>query len=266
MTAAHHEPKGVRMTGRTSLTIVLAAGEGTRMRSSTPKVLHPVAGQSLLAHVLRAAPNGANATLAVVIGPDHQAVAEEGARARPDAMTFVQCKRLGTAHAVLAASEAIKRGADDLLVVFGDTPLISADTLQRMRAPLKDGAALTVLGFRAADPTGYGRLIVEGDQLVAIREHAEASADERAITLCNAGVMAFDGRRALEILEKIGNANSKGEYYLGDAVAIVRELGHQARVIETSEDEVRGINTKAQLAEAEAVMQKRLRQIGRAHV
>src|ERR1700712_2992167 len=248
------------MTGRTSLTIVLAAGEGTRMRSATPKVLHPVAGQSLLAHVLRAAPDGATASLAVVIGPDHQAVADEVVRARPDAMTFVQRQRLGTAHAVLAARDAITGGADDLLVVFGDTPLISAHTLQRMRTPLKDGSALTVLGFRAVDPTGYGRLLVEGGQLVAIREHAEASAEERAITLCNAGVMAFEGRRALQILEKIGNANSKGEYYLGDAVAIVRELGLKASVIETSEDEVRGINTKAQLAEAEAAMQDRLRQ------
>ena len=150
-----------------------------------------------------------------MIGPDHQAVADEVKRARPDAATFVQRERLGTAHAVLAAREAIARGADDLLVAFGDTPLISAETFERMRAPLKDGAALTVLGFRAADPTGYGRLLVEGDRLVAIREQADASAEERAITLCNAGVMAFDGRRALEILEKIGNANSKGEYYLG---------------------------------------------------
>jgi bifunctional UDP-N-acetylglucosamine pyrophosphorylase/glucosamine-1-phosphate N-acetyltransferase len=248
------------MTGRTSLTIVLAAGEGTRMRSSMPKVLHPVAGQSLLSHVLRAAPNGSDAALAVVIGPEHQAVADEVKRSRPDAATFVQRERLGTAHAVLAAREAIARGADDLLVVFGDTPLISAETFERMRAPLKDGAALTVLGFRAADPTGYGRLIVEGDRLKAIREHAEANAEQRAITLCNAGVMAFDGRRALQILEKIGNANSKGEYYLGDAVAIVRELGLKATVIETSEDEVRGINTKTQLAETEAVTQARLRQ------
>ena len=221
------------MTGRTSLTIVLAAGEGTRMRSSLPKVLHPVAGQPLLAHVLRAAPDGANASLAVVIGPDHQAVAEEVARTRPDAMTFVQRQRLGTAHAVLAAKQAIARGADDLLVAFGDTPLISAATLERMRAPLKNGAALTVLGFRAVDPTGYGRLLVEGDRLVAIREQADASLAEKAITLCNAGVMAFDGHRALKILEKIGNANSKGEYYLPDAVAIVGDMGLQATVIET---------------------------------
>src|ERR1700676_3227964 len=197
------------MTGRTSLTIVLAAGEGTRMRSSIAKVLHPVAGQSLLAHVLGAAPKGAGATLAVVIGPDHEAVADEVKRLRPDGVTFVQRERLGTAHAVLAARDAIARGADDLLVVFGDTPLISTATFERLRAPLKKGAALAVLGFRAADPTGYGRLLVDGDRLVAIREQADASPAERAINLCNAGVMAFDGRRALEIIEKIGNTNSK---------------------------------------------------------
>jgi len=247
------------MSARSSLTVVLAAGEGTRMRSSMPKVLHPVAGESLLAHVLAAAPKGPGSALAVVVGPDRVDVAREAARARPDVLCFVQRERLGTAHAVLAAREAIARGPDDLLIAFGDTPLISAETFARLRAPLRKGATLAVLGFRAADPTGYGRLLVEGGRLVAIREQAEASAAERAVDLCNAGVMAFDGARALEIIEKIGNANSKHEYYLTDAVGIVRDLGGEAVVIETSEDEVRGINTKAQLAEAEQVMQARLR-------
>lgn len=253
------------MTARSSLTIVLAAGEGTRMRSHLPKVLHPVAHQTLLAHVLAAAPKetgketGTGTALAVVIGPDHQAVADEAKRIRPDALIFVQSQRLGTAHAVLVAREAIARGVDDVLIAFGDTPLISAETFARLRAPLAKGAALAALGFRAADPTGYGRFIVEGERLVAIREHADASADERKINLCNAGVMAIDGRRALSILDRIGNANSKGEYYLTDAVAIISDNGWESVVIETSEDEVRGINTKAQLAEAEAVMQERLR-------
>jgi bifunctional UDP-N-acetylglucosamine pyrophosphorylase / glucosamine-1-phosphate N-acetyltransferase len=247
------------MTGRTSLTIVLAAGEGTRMRSALPKVLHPVAGRSLLAHVLEAAPKGAGDALAVVIGPDHDAVALEAKRLRPEATAFVQRERRGTADAVRAARDAIARGVDDLVVVFGDTPLISADTLARLRAPLKNGAALAVLGFRAADPFGYGRLLVEDGRLVAIREQADASPEELAITLCNAGVMAFDGRRALPIIDRIGNANSKREYYLTDAVEIVRGLGWEAVVIETNEDEVRGINTKAQLAEAEQVIQARLR-------
>ena len=247
------------MTGRSCLTIVLAAGEGTRMRSALPKVLHPVAGQTLLAHVLAAAPAGPGTSLAVVVGPGHEAVADEAKRVRPDVMTFVQRERLGTAHAVLAAREVISAGADDLVIAFGDTPLISADTFARMRMPLQAGASLAVLGFHAADPTGYGRLIVDDGQLIAIREQAEASAEERRITLCNAGVMAFDGRAALRIIEKIGNANSKGEYYLTDAVGIIRKTGLTATVIETGEDEVRGINTKAQLAEAEQVMQARLR-------
>src|SRR5258707_10529217 len=160
------------MSVRTSLTVVLAAGEGTRMRSGLPKVLHPVAGQSLLAHVLNAAPKGTGSALAVVIGPDHKAVAEEAIRVRPDALTFVQRERLGTAHAVLAAREAIARGADDLLIAFGDTPLISAETFAPLRAPLAKGAAIAALGFRAAHPTGYGRFIVQGDRLVAIREQA----------------------------------------------------------------------------------------------
>src|SRR3954467_2472355 len=247
------------MAPRSSLTIVLAAGEGTRMLSSIPKVLHRVAGQSLLAHVLGAAPNGAEASLAVVVGPGQEAVEQETKRLRPEAATFVQRERLGTAHAVLAAREAIRRGASDLLVVFGDTPLISAATLKRLREPLNKGADLAVLAFRAADPTGYGRLLVDGNRLISIREQAEATAGERAIDLCNAGVMAFDGRTALAVIEKIGNANSKGEYYLSDAVAIVRDLGLEAVVVEANEDEVRGINTKAQLAEAEQVMQARLR-------
>jgi bifunctional UDP-N-acetylglucosamine pyrophosphorylase/glucosamine-1-phosphate N-acetyltransferase len=178
---------------------------------------------------------------------------------RPDTAVFVQHERMGTAHAVLAARDAIARGVDDLLVAFGDTPLISAETFDRLRAPLKHGAALAVLGFRAADPTGYGRLVVENGSLLAIREQADTNAAERTITLCNAGVMAIDGRKALSIIERIGNANSKREYYLTDAVAIVRDLGLEAVVIETNEDEVRGINTKAQLAEAEQVMQARLR-------
>jgi bifunctional UDP-N-acetylglucosamine pyrophosphorylase / glucosamine-1-phosphate N-acetyltransferase len=244
-------------TNRSALTVVLAAGEGTRMRSALPKVLHPIAGRSLLSHVLAATPKGS--AVAVVIGPDHGAVAAEVRRVRPDASIFVQSERLGTAHAVLAAREAIARGADDLLIAFGDTPLIFPATFERLREPLKKGAALAVLGFRAADPTGYGRLLVESNRLAAIREEADASPAERAISLCNAGVMAFDGRKALSIIERIRNTNRKGEYYLTDAVAIVRDMGLEAVVIEASEDEVRGINTRVQLAEAEQAMQTRLR-------
>jgi bifunctional UDP-N-acetylglucosamine pyrophosphorylase/glucosamine-1-phosphate N-acetyltransferase len=247
------------MTERTSLTVVLAAGEGTRMRSSLAKVLHPVAGESLLAHVLAAAPRGPGQRLAAVIGPDRDDVAKEVRRIRSDAAVCVQRERLGTAHAVLAAKDELADGADDVLVVFGDTPLITHATLEKMRAPLAQGSAVVVLGFRPKDPTGYGRLLTDGDRLVAIREHAEATAQERAIGLCNGGAMAFAGRGALELLSKIGNANAKGEYYLTDIVEVANARGLKASVIETTEDEVRGINTKAQLAEAEAVMQQRLR-------
>src|SRR5262249_57717732 len=140
--------------------------------------------------------------------------------------------------ALRAAGEALAGAAEELLVAFGGPPLISAQTFARMRAPLKDGAALTVLGFRAADPTGYGRLLMQGNRLTAIREHADASPEERKVTLCNAGVMAFDGRNALKILDKIGKANSKGEYYLVDAATIANDMGLLALLIETSEDEV----------------------------
>src|SRR4051794_38137482 len=131
----------IGMPDRTSLTIVLAAGEGTRMRSSLPKVLHPVAGQSLLAHVLRAAPDGPAARLAVVVGPDHQAVADEAKRARPDAATFVQRERLGTAHAGLAAEAAVSRGAAGPPIVVGGTPPRSGGTVPGMRPALEGGGA-----------------------------------------------------------------------------------------------------------------------------
>jgi bifunctional UDP-N-acetylglucosamine pyrophosphorylase / glucosamine-1-phosphate N-acetyltransferase len=244
---------------RTCLAIVLAAGEGTRMRSARPKVLQAIAGQSLIAHVLEAVRQSGSTTTAVVVGPQSDAVASEAQRVLPHAEIFTQEQRRGTAHAVLAAKRAIARGSDDVIVIFGDTPLIRPRTLARMREPLAQGAALVVLGFRAKDPTGYGRLVLEGDELVAIREELDATPAERAIALCNAGLMAFAGPMALPILERIGNANEKREYYLTDAVAIAREMGCKVAVIETEEDDVRGINTKAQLAETEAALQQRLR-------
>jgi len=228
------------------------------MRSSRPKVLHAIGGRSLLAHVLDTVRQSAGA-VAVVIGPGQDRVAASVAAALPQAAIFVQAERRGTAHAVLAARKAIGVGADDLLVVFADTPLIRPDTLARLRAPLACGAAVAVLGFRPADPTGYGRLIMQGEQLLAIREEKDASEAERAIGLCNAGLMALRGDVALAILDRIGDANAKREFYLTDAVAIARAMGLEAVAIETEEDEVRGINSQAQLAEAESVLQRRLR-------
>ena len=247
------------MGERSCLAIVLAAGEGTRMRSARAKVLHEVGGRSLVAHVLDAVRAAGSTATAVVIGPDAEAVAAEAKRVLPGADIYVQSERRGTAHAVLAARPAIARRTDDILVIYGDTPLIRPETLSRMRAALAEGAALAVLGFRPRDPSGYGRLVLDKGELVAIREEPDASADERAIDLCNGGLMAFAGASALAILDKIGNNNRKSEFYLTDAVEIARSMKLKAAVIETEEDDVRGINTKAQLAEAEAVLQQRLR-------
>ncbi len=247
------------MRERTCLAIVLAAGEGVRMRASLPKALHEIGSRTLLAHVLAAAKQAGCGEIAVVVGPGHEAVAAEARAVAPHTQTFEQRERLGTAHAVLAARKAVMRGTDDILVIFADTPLIRAETLGKLRNALAKGAAVAVLGFKASDPTGYGRLLTRGEDLLAIREHSDARPQEREITFCNGGLMALSGRHALAMLERIGNANAKNEYYLSDAVAIARDMGLKAAAIETTEDEVRGINTKTQLAEAEAVMQQRLR-------
>ena len=230
------------------------------MHSSLPKVLHQIAGQTLLSHVLLSVREAGGMQSAVVVGPDHQGVATEAKAVAPHAEIFVQAERRGTAHAVLAAKAAIAQGADDVLVIFGDTPLIRPQTLGKLRAALADGAAVVVLGFCPVDPKGYGRLITEGDVLIDIREHADASDAERAITLCNAGLMGFAGRQTLEILEQIGCDNRKKEFYLTDAVAIARRLGLKTIAIEVMEDEVSGINSKSQLASAEGQIQQRLRQ------
>jgi bifunctional UDP-N-acetylglucosamine pyrophosphorylase/glucosamine-1-phosphate N-acetyltransferase len=247
------------MVARTCLAIVLAAGEGTRMLSARPKVLHAIAGRSLLAHVLAAVAEAGIAAAAVVIGPGQDEVVAEAKRVLPSAATFVQRERRGTAHAVLAARSAIERRPDDILIVYGDTPLIRPATLSKLRAPLAGGATIAALGFRPSDPAGYGRLIMSGEELVAIREEADASASERAIALCNGGIMALAGNTALAILERIGDHNRKAEFYLTDAVEIACGMKLGAVAVEVEEDDVRGINTKGHLAEAEAVAQQRLR-------
>jgi len=250
----------VAMEVRNCLAIVLAAGEGTRMRSTHPKVLHAIAGKTLLAHVLAAVAEADVGTIAVIVGPRQEEVAAEATRVCPAAITFVQHERRGTAHAVLAAKAAIGPAPDDLVIVYGDTPLIRPATLLRLRAALGGGAAVAVLGFRPADATGYGRLVMAGNELLAIREEADASTNERAIALCNGGMMALAGPHALAILERIGDHNRKHEFYLTDAVEVARGMKLGAVAVEVEEDEVRGINTKTQLAEAEAVAQQRLRQ------
>jgi bifunctional UDP-N-acetylglucosamine pyrophosphorylase/glucosamine-1-phosphate N-acetyltransferase len=238
--------------------IVLAAGEGTRMASRIPKVLHRIGGRTMLAQVLDAVGRAGANRIAVVIGPDRDDVAAEARNLVPSAEVHIQAERRGTAHAVLAARAAIEEGGD-ILVVFADTPLLHAQTLGGLADALKD-AAIAVLGFRPADPTGYGRLVMKDGELVAIREEREASADEKKIDLCNAGAMALSGKHALDLLDRIDDRNAKKEFYLTDAVALAR--GKKLRIVvrEASEEEVMGVNDKSQLAAAEAVSQQRLRE------
>jgi bifunctional UDP-N-acetylglucosamine pyrophosphorylase/glucosamine-1-phosphate N-acetyltransferase len=246
---------------RKALAVILAAGEGTRMKSALPKVLHRIAGRTMLAHALSAVREADIEDVAIVVGPGRGDVAAEARRVFPAASVHVQAERRGTAHAVLAAREALGKGHEDVLVLFADTPLIESATLRHLREGLATGNAVVALGFEAKDPTGYGRLVRDTDgSLIAIREHRDASAAERALTLCNAGLMALSGRQALAILEAIGNDNAQREFYLPDAVAVARWSGLQAGTILASEEEVMGINDRLQLAEAEAVMQKRLRE------
>lgn len=248
------------MAERSFQAIILAAGKGTRMQSAVPKVLHKVAGRSMLGHVIETAQQCRCDHLAVVVGPGMETVATETGRLAPAAALFIQAEQRGTADAVLAARDAIAAHPGDVIVLYADTPLIRSETIGRLRAALDGGAAVAVLGFTAADPTGYGRLLtaIDGD-LLAIREHRDASEAERRVTLCNSGVLAFRCPDLLDLLGQIGNANSKGEYYLTDAIEIARARGLRCAVVACAEDEVLGINARDQLAGAEAIYQRRRR-------
>lgn len=246
------------MSGRTCLAIVLAAGEGTRMRSRLPKVLHEVAGRPMVAHAVATASGAGADKLAVVVGPGMDRVADVATRAGAQEV-FVQTERLGTAHAVLMARPALEGHSDDVVVLYGDTPLVTPATISRVRAELARGADVVVLGFRAENPKGYGRLLTEAGRLVAIREEKDASDAERAVNFCNSGIMGFQGAVALSLLEAIGNANAKGEYYLTDAVEIARSRGLTAVAVEGDEAEFLGANDRVQLATCEALFQKRRR-------
>ena len=245
---------------RPLLVIVLAAGKGTRMKSALPKVLHAVAGRSMLGHVLALSACVRADKLAVVIGPDMENVAAEVAKLAPGSDVFIQTHQRGTADAVLAARAPLSGWAGDCLVLYADTPLISVNTIAALRKALAEGAGVAVLGFEAADPTGYGRLLCdEGGQLVAIREEREASEAERAVRLCNSGVMAFALPDLEAVLANIGCDNAKGEYYLTDAVAIARGRGASTAIVVCPENDVLGVNARDQLATAERIYQHRAR-------
>lgn len=247
------------MSQRSCLSVILAAGEGTRMKSALPKVLHQIAGLPMVAHVVKAAEAAGAGDQALVIGHGADEMRKAAQKFAPKAETFVQEKRLGTAHAVLAARAAISRGYDDVLVMFGDTPLIDPDALTVARLKLAEGAAVVVIGFRTPNPTGYGRLIEKGGKLVAIREEKDCSEEERTINFCNGGLMAIAGSQALKLLDAVGNTNAKGEYYLTDIVEIASGQGLDVVATEASFENALGINNRAELAEAEGIWQTRRR-------
>ena len=244
---------------RRCLALVLAAGEGTRMRSNTPKVLHEIAGLSLLGHALAGVKAAGADRVVVVVGPDRPDVEAEILKCLPSAEIVVQRERKGTAHACLMAADALSSGFDDVWVAFGDTPLVQPHTYRAMRDRLAQGQHVVALGFEAVNPQGYGRLLMQGEQLLAIREDKDCSAAEHAVTLCNAGLMAIDGTHVMALLQRIGHNNSQQEYYLTDAVAAAVSAGLKTGIVRAAEQEVMGINDRVQLAQAEAVCQTRLR-------
>jgi bifunctional UDP-N-acetylglucosamine pyrophosphorylase/glucosamine-1-phosphate N-acetyltransferase len=249
------------MNSQPWLSVILAAGLGTRMKSARPKVLHEIAGRPLVAHAAAAALGAGAARLAIVVGPEMAGVSASLKDLAGDAEFYVQSERLGTAHAVLAARRALAESRDDVIVLYGDTPLLRPETLIRLHAKLTGGAAVAILGFEARAPHGYGRLLLDdAGSVTAIREERDATDSERAVKLCNSGVMAFRAGLTLSLLDRIGNANAKGEYYLTDAVEIARAGGHRVAVEVCAEDEVMGVNDRVQLARAEALMQARLRE------
>ncbi|RYE08697.1 MAG: bifunctional UDP-N-acetylglucosamine diphosphorylase/glucosamine-1-phosphate N-acetyltransferase GlmU [Hyphomicrobiales bacterium] len=236
------------------LSIVLAAGEGTRMQSATPKVLHTVGGLPVVGHVLRTS-QAAGATVAVVVGPDHAAVEAAVTAIVPGASMSKQIDRLGTAHAVRQAASAYGAAHGNILVLYADTPLVTTATIAEITSRLDAGADMVVVGFRPSDPTGYGRLLTENGRLRAIREHKDATEAERQIGLVNSGIIGFRAETLRAVIDRIGNANAKGEYYLTDAVELANGDGKRIDYVEANADEVIGVDDRSKLAKAEATFQ-----------
>ncbi len=255
------------MTSAKLAVVVLAAGQGTRMKSARPKVTHEIAGRSMLDHVLDAVATQEPERVVVVIGPGMDqaavAVAARGAAFR----SVVQDKPLGTGHAVACAKPELDgyhgaNGSGDVLVVFGDTPLLRADTLRGMVAALRGagGPELLGLAFRPADPAHYGRVVLgEGGRVRGIIEYADASEEERNITLCNAGVLLGAGPALFSLVDRLGQDNAKGEYYLTEIFALADADGRKTAMAEADPQEVLGVNSRAELAVVETVMQTHLR-------
>jgi bifunctional UDP-N-acetylglucosamine pyrophosphorylase/glucosamine-1-phosphate N-acetyltransferase len=229
------------------------------MRSNVPKVMHKIAGKAMISHVLDTAAELEPKSMITVLGNDIDDVAQ----ALPEHVgTAIQQEQLGTGHAVQSVESALSEFEGIVFILYGDTPLISASTLRKMQAAMVDAdVAVTVLGMEPVDPSHYGRLITSGDgDLQAIVEFKDATEEQKQIRLCNSGVMAVKAPALFEYLSKVDNNNAKGEYYLTDIVAIARDVGARAKVVTAHEDELIGVNSKAELAQAELIYQQRLRQ------
>jgi bifunctional UDP-N-acetylglucosamine pyrophosphorylase / glucosamine-1-phosphate N-acetyltransferase len=236
------------------LSIILAAGEGTRMRSATPKVLHRVGGLAMVSHAVRAA--SAAGRVAVVLGSGRDDVASEIAASVPAAMTFIQTERLGTAHAVRQAEAALADASGNVVILYADTPLVSAETLAAIAERLDGGADLVVVGFEPDDPKRFGRLIFSGSQLVEIREFAELKGVSDETHKVNSGIIGFRAPVLKALLGQITNTNAKGEYYLTDTVGLAHKAGHRVEAVMRPELEVMGVDDRSQLARAEAQFQE----------
>ncbi len=236
--------------------VILAAGKGTRMKSDLHKVLHPIAGRPMLLHLIASAAALAPARTVVVTGAGREQV--EAAVAPQGIATALQAEQLGTGHAVAQARDALAGFAGDVLILYGDVPLVTDATMRRMVARLHgdDAPAAVVLGFRPADPGAYGRVIADAaGRIVKMIEFKDATADERAETLCNSGLMAVRSNDLFELLDRVGNDNAAGEYYLPDIVMLAAADGRSSAVIETGAAEVAGVNSRGELAGVEAAWQ-----------
>ena len=238
--------------------IILAAGQGTRMNSDLPKVLHPVGAAPLLHHAMRAAQSLDPDRTIVVAGHGAEAVSKAAKAFDPEAQIVLQTEQRGTGHAVQQAAPLLADMPGDAIVLYGDTPFVRPETLDRL-LQARARHAVVVLGFDARDPDRYGRLVAQGEDLHRIVEFKDASPEERAITLCNSGVICAETSLLLDLVSGLGTANAAGEYYLTDIVGLARDRGLSAGVVICDEAETLGINTRAQLAQAEAAFQTAMR-------
>lgn len=241
------------------VSIILAAGEGTRMRSRLPKVLHQVGGMPIVGHVARAARAAGSTQVAMITGPGHDSVREAIRAIDPGIVFFEQTERKGTAHAASMARDLWSRASGYVAIVYGDHPLLRGENFKVVTDRLQAGMDAAILGFEPIDPTGYGRFITEGERLLAIREHKDASEEERRIGLCNACILAFRADVFRELIDKVGSNNAQGEFYATDLVELANAAGYKVGYGIAPEVDVMGVNDRAQLARAEHLFQQRRR-------